>query len=116
MKIKIRVLRDGAFTDQEVDALPAGVPGLAVHRAHKGGDMVISHIKTGTIVAGFPCDVFDCAAEIGEGGDWQGTPDQATVAAATEIIAGYGAFVDQAPAPPAVIAAERERTGMPGAV
>ena len=43
MKIIIRVWDDGVFTDREVDALPAGVPGLAVHRAHEGGGMVISH-------------------------------------------------------------------------
>jgi hypothetical protein len=115
MKINIRVWADGAFTDREVDALPAGVPGLAVHRAHEGGGMVISHIKTGAALAAFPGDVFDCAEALGNLGDWQETPDAATRAAAAGIIRGYDAFVDQVPAPHAVLAAEHERIGVPGA-
>jgi hypothetical protein len=115
MKITIRAWDDGVFTDREVDALPAGVPGLAVHRAHEGGGMVISHIKTGMIVAAFPCEVFDCAAGLGELGDWQEMPDPAARAAAAEIIAGYDALVEQPDAPQTVIAAELERAGMTGA-
>jgi len=116
MKITIRVLDDGEFADREVDALPAGVPGLAVHRAHEGGGLVISHVKTGMIIAEFPCDAFDCAEKLGRLGDWEETPGLGTfAAAAVGIIDGYDALVDQAPAPHAVVAAEYERAGMTGA-
>ena len=112
MKATIRTWEDGEFRDVAVDAAPCGVPGLAIHAAHRADGWIITHLGTGCRVAWFPdADpewVLACAQALGELGDWAGDV-RLLILPARRVLDEYGAGRSNGPVPAAALRAEQER-------
>lgn len=109
MKVTIRMWREGEFRDEQVDALPCGVPGLVIHAAPGADGWVITHVPSGCRAAWFPdADpewVLACAQALGEVGDWTGDVTR-LVTGAREVLYEFGALLGQPKVPADALAAE----------
>ena len=99
MRIKVRTWNGTEFTDQEVDAIPSGTPGLVIHRSLNGVGLVLTHESTGLKAAEFPDGIFWCAQALGELGDWTGGLSGKLLTAARDVIGAYDALPGTCSAP-----------------
>lgn len=111
MKIVIRQWNGREIGDMVVDAVPCGVPGLAVHAAVRASGWVVTHVPSGCRVAWFPDAspeyVLACAQALGELGDWTaGFPAPRLAGQALGVIGEFGAITGRSPVPRDILAAE----------
>ena len=113
MKITIRWWNGSEFADREMDAVPCGVPGLAIHAAPDADGWVITHIASGCRAAWFPDAspewVLACAQELGTLGDWTASPLPLRLPARAVLDKYGGDWASQPAVSPGALRAERAR-------